>query len=196
MSQLPIFPLPVVLLPGSPMPLHIFEPRYRQLVAHCIEADKRFGLVYHDPDESGPFRVEGQVACVAEIREFQPIPDGRSMIVVEGRERVRLEDEVGSEDAMYYRADAVDFDDLVPDPPGIVERRRASIDLFHQVVTHVGEDPAKVPEIDATRDVSFALARWIRTPPQWRQHLLESQSETERLDQLDELFRMALETVE
>jgi len=174
------------------MPLHIFEPRYRQMIAHCIEADKRFGLVYHDPDESGPFCVEGQVACVAEIQEFQPIPDGRSMVLVEGRERIRLEDEVGS-DGMYYRAAAVDFHDLVSDPPGIRERRRVSIELFRQVIGTITGDPDKIPEIDDTRDASFQLARWVRTAPQWHQRLLESQSESERLDVIDQLFHVALE---
>jgi Lon protease-like protein len=192
MSQLPVFPLPVVLLPGAPMPLHIFEPRYRQMVAHCIEADKRFGLVYHDPDESGPFEVQGQVACVAEIREFQPIPDGRSMILVEGLQRIRLADEAGSE-GMYYRADAVDFEDLVADPPGIVDRRRVSIGLFRDVMGRISEDPSTIPEIDETRDASFQMARWVRTAPQWHQHLLESRSEYERLDLIDRLFHIALE---
>lgn len=192
MSQLPLFPLPTVLLPGAPMPLHIFEPRYRQMVAHCIEADMRFGLVYHDPDESGPFRVQGQVACIAEIREFQPIPDGRSMILVEGMQRIRLEDEVGT-DTMYYRADAVDFDDLAPDPPGIRERRRSSIALFRDVIGRITEDAGRIPEIDEARDASFQMARWVRTAPHWHQRLLESQFETERLDLIDNLLRAALE---
>jgi Lon protease-like protein len=192
MSQLPVFPLPTVLLPGAPMPLHIFEPRYRQMVAHCIEADKRFGLVYHDPDESGPFQVDGQVACLAEIREFQPIPDGRSMIMVEGLQRVRLSGEVGS-DAMYYRADAENFDDLVADPPGILERRRVSLGLFREVIRRIGDESTTQPELDENRDVSFQIARWIRTAPQWHQHLLESQSEAERLDLIDRLLQIALE---
>jgi Lon protease-like protein len=192
MSQIPVFPVPAVLLPGAPMPLHIFEPRYRQMIAHCIESDMRFGLVYHDPDESGPFHVAGQVACVAEIREFKPIPDGRSMIMVEGRERVRLEEEVGS-DSMYFRADAVGFDDLIADPPGIVERRRVSIGLFREVIGRMVEDPASVPDLDETRDVSFQIARWVRTTPHWHQGLLESQSEPERLELIDRLLHIALE---
>jgi Lon protease-like protein len=192
MLQLPIFPLPLVLLPGATLPLHIFEARYRQMVAHCIESDKRFGLVYHDPDESGPFRVEGQVGCIAEIRDFQPIPDGRSMIVVQGHERITLEDDVGTE-TMYYLAGVRTYEDLDANPPGIRERRDASIDRFQRVMSRISSSPSEVPPLDGTRDASFQLARWIRTAPQWHQRLLESRSEVERLDEIDLLLFDALE---
>jgi Lon protease-like protein len=177
------------------MPLHIFEPRYRQMMAHCIEADKRFILVYHDPDESGPFRVEGQVGCIARILEFQPIPDGRSLVMVEGEGRVRLDEEVGSE-TMYYRADPVPYADDDPDPPGLAERRAVSMGLFQNTFSRISDHESEIPVIDTTRDISFQLARWIRTAPQWHQRLLESRSEFDRLDMIDFLFRDALEEMQ
>ena len=85
MEVLPLFPLPVVLFPGAPMPLHIFEARYRRMVGRCLEFDKRFGLLHHDSDEDGPFLNEaGQVGTVAVIEEFQPLSDGRSLVLVRG----------------------------------------------------------------------------------------------------------------
>ena len=81
--RIPLFPLPMVLFPGTLVPLHIFEPRYREMVRDVMEGEKRFGLLYHDPDESGPFmNEEGQLGTVAEIRRHQPLPDGRSMLLV------------------------------------------------------------------------------------------------------------------
>jgi Lon protease-like protein len=195
MQDLPVFPLPVVLLPGAPMPLHIFEARYRQMMAHCIESDKRFVLVYHDPDESGPFRVEGQVGCVARILEFQPIPDGRSLVLVEGEERVRLVDE-GESESMYYRAVPEPYTDEDESPPGVDERRAVSMGLFQNTFSRISEHESEIPVIDPARDISFQLARWIRTAPQWHQRLLESRVESDRLDMIDFLFREALEEMQ
>jgi len=104
MRRLPLFPLPVVLFPGAVTPLHIFEPRYRQMVARCIEYDRRFGLLYHDPDRLGPFeRTPGRVGTVAEIGEFRILPDGRSLLLATGIERFRIVDGIES-DTKYHEA--------------------------------------------------------------------------------------------
>jgi Lon protease-like protein len=192
MPILPIFPLPLVLLPGAVVPLHIFEPRYRQMVAHCIEADRRFAQVYHDPDESGPFRVEGQIGCVAEIGEWQPIPDGRSLITVEGHGRVLLREDVGS-DKMYYVSEVEAYEDVDPEPPGILERRADTIDRFRRAIGRISSSPEGIPVIDPSREASFQLARWIQAPPHWYKQLLESRAEVERLDVIDELLYEALD---
>jgi Lon protease-like protein len=86
--RLPIFPLSVVLFPGTPLPLHIFEPRYRKMLADCLAADRRFGIV----PESGPQEVpaQGTVGCIAEVRVNQELPDGRSNIIVLGGARFEL----------------------------------------------------------------------------------------------------------
>src|SRR5438093_12607476 len=85
--ELPIFPLPIVLFPGVPQSLHVFEPRYRRLLADCLAADRRFGLAYVTPDEApgaDPVPNPGDVGCVALIRSSEPRPDGRSDIVTVG----------------------------------------------------------------------------------------------------------------
>jgi len=83
-SRLPLFPLNLVLFPGEPLPLHIFEPRYRQLLADCLEGDRCFGIT---PD---PSPAPGSLGCVARIRAAQALPDGRSNIVVQGERRFAL----------------------------------------------------------------------------------------------------------
>jgi Lon protease-like protein len=85
--MLALFPLPVVLFPGSLLPLHIFEPRYRQLVSDCVEGTHRFGIV---PTADGAEPQPGTMGSVARIRAMQPLPDGRSHIVVSGEERFTL----------------------------------------------------------------------------------------------------------
>jgi Lon protease-like protein len=83
--RLPLFPLDLVLFPGALVPLHIFEPRYRTLLADCLAGDRRFGIVPSGPDGSGP--ATGAIGTIGMIRAAQPLPDGRSTIVVEGEAR-------------------------------------------------------------------------------------------------------------
>lgn len=192
--RLPLFPLPVVLFPGAPMPLHVFEPRYRQMVARCVEGDERFGLVYHDPDRHGPFSTDGGgIGCVAHILKFQPLPDGRSLILCRGMERFRIEDGIES-GAPYWEALAEPYEDEKEDKRGLVGRRQRSIDLFNRVLEEVVRYKQPFPEIDATTETAFQIAQAIRIDPAWQQELLETRRERERLRQLDDLLRVVLET--
>src|SRR2546427_1043446 len=87
--ELPFFPLPIVLSPGAPQPLHIFEPRYRQLLADCLATDRRFGVAYvpAERDAGGePGPPPRDVGGVALIRNTQRVPDRRShRLTVGGR---------------------------------------------------------------------------------------------------------------
>src|SRR5258705_13557132 len=90
--ELPIFPLPLVLFPGARQPLHIFEPRYRQMLADCLAGDQRFGMTYTAREEGPPSQgaeapLPGGVGCVAGIRSSQQLPDGRANILPEGDQR-------------------------------------------------------------------------------------------------------------
>src|SRR2546422_11338209 len=91
--ELPIFPLPIVLFPGAPQPLHIFEPRYRQLLQDCLAADRRFGITYVEPDptpRADPSPRTGDLGCVALIPSHQPLPDRRANLLTDGERRLGL----------------------------------------------------------------------------------------------------------
>ena len=80
--ELPLFPLPLVLFPGVPLPLHIFEPRYRQMLNDVRASNNFFGLSYFDSSVSEKeLPPPGHVGCMAEVGESQPLPDGRSNIL-------------------------------------------------------------------------------------------------------------------
>ena len=85
MDEIGLFPLGLVLLPTEQVPLHIFEPRYRELIAECLEREQPFGLVYADDDG---LRRTGTLATVVEV--VDRFDDGRLNIVVEGGDRFRL----------------------------------------------------------------------------------------------------------
>jgi len=101
---LPLFPLHVVLFPGRPLPLHVFEPRYRKLLDDCLAGDRRFGVVairYGRAEKGGAEVYE--VGTVAEIVRVERLDDGRSNIVTRGAERFRILRQL--RDQPYLRAE-------------------------------------------------------------------------------------------
>ncbi len=86
--RLPLFPLDVVLFPGTRTPLHIFEPRYQAMLTDAIATDGCLGLVAPGPDGGAP--THGSLGCIAQVVTHQPLPDGRSNILVEGGSRFIL----------------------------------------------------------------------------------------------------------
>ena len=192
--RLPIFPLPMVLFPGTLVPLHIFEPRYRQMVAEVLEGDKRFGFLYHDPDESGPFLNEsGRVGTVAEVRRHQPLADGRSMILVRGAERFQIHSEVTSE-VPYFEALVGSFEDeQVEDRGTLVARRKRSLALFKNILQTLPHVPDALPTFSVKKELSFRLAAVVRMDPFWQRELLELRNELARLDRLDPVFQAGIE---
>lgn len=189
LRRLPLFVLPGVLYPGAQIPLHIFEPRYRRMVARCVETGGEFGLIHHDPDASGPFLIdEGRVGCAARILEYKPIPDGRSLILVQGGQRFAIADGIES-DEPYYEALVEAYEDELPAPAGLPARRAGSIRLFREVAGRAMDPGAPLPSLDPEREVSFALAERIHLEMGWRQALLESRNEVDRLDRIDAVLR-------
>src|SRR5262249_19423750 len=110
-KHLPVFPLPLVLLPNEFLPLHIFEDRYRQMLKDVLEERKLFGLTFFEPpDEISTRPPVGTIGCVAEVRENQLLPDGRSNILTMGVVRYRLIDYIDSGDP-YFVGDVIFFED-------------------------------------------------------------------------------------
>lgn len=109
---LPLFPLDVVLFPGTRAPLHIFEDRYRSLLRDILGGDRLFGIVSGAGSEPSP----GSVGVVAEIVTHQALDDGRSNILVRGAERFVVQELVAS-DRPYLVAKVVPFTDEADAPP-------------------------------------------------------------------------------
>lgn len=92
MYEIPLFPLNVVLFPGMPLPLHIFEERYKTMIADCIRDNQPFGVVMIEEGsaEYGAPAKPVAVGCTAEIAQVQPLDEGRMFIMTVGRERFRI----------------------------------------------------------------------------------------------------------
>jgi Lon protease-like protein len=141
----------------------------------------------------GPFlSEEGRVGCLAGIQKDERLKDGRSILVVEGVERFRIDDGIESE-ALYFEALVTPFPDAsVVDIAALVQRREASIELFQSVVDSLAQAPEHLPDLAPESEVSFLLAQTIQVDPLWHQSLLELQDESARLAILDRVFRAAL----
>ena len=110
-----MFPLGSVLLPGMVLPLHVFEPRYRQLVRDCVAGDGEFGVVLiARGSEVGGGDVRTDAGTVARILQADELPDGRFVVGAVGLRRIRVERWL--EDDPYPRAETADWPEVGPDP--------------------------------------------------------------------------------
>ena len=183
-SRLPLFPLPAVLFPGTPLPLHIFEPRYKRMLADCLAGDRRFGItpVPTAQELPGP----GTVGCVAEVRVNQELPDGRSNIVVLGGSRFVLS-RLLDESLPYLVALDQTFDDE-PDSRPPDEDTASLVRLFtryfaalRQLNNAEPEEPT-LPEDPLT--LSFQVAGAVECDPGIKQRLLAERSTARRVKAL------------
>ncbi len=108
--RIPLFPLNVVLFPGGYLPLHIFEPRYRLMMRHCLDGDRRFGVVLiSSGSEVGEPATPEAVGTIAYIDEAKTLEDGRMVIGVEGEQRFRIANIV--DQVPYITADIILLED-------------------------------------------------------------------------------------
>ncbi len=186
-SELPIFELPAVLLPGELMPLHIFEERYKRMVGGALDSGEPFGIVFRD-DEDGA-RSVGCTARVAEVLER--FDDGRLNIVVAGEHPFRVLDRFDAPDYPAGEVELIDLGDEAPDHDE--EAARAARATFAELLEEVGAEPAS-PEDLAAHD-AYALAGRIELPADTKQRLLELRSEGERMRVLDRSLRAVARVV-
>jgi len=182
---LPLFPLPIVLLPGARLPLHIFEPRYRALLADCLDRpDRTFGLLFCAEGTSETAIPSGRVGCHAIIGEVEQMNDGRANILVTGGARFALV-EIVPDPAPYRVARVAPFFDAAEPTDQVAALAGRARDLFANVAASarsIVDDPDPVPSLPEDDDrVGYAVAALIDMPVQARQELLSSPSPCERL---------------
>ena len=177
MEELGLFPLGIVLLPTERVPLHIFEPRYRELIGECIDGEHEFGLVFADEDG---VRELGTRARVDEVLE--QFDDGRMNIVVEGGERFSVERLTQGRSYMTAVVEPVEDDDVEAEAAAIA-RATAS---FRALAVAADAEAGDLDE--GAEQLSFALAAQVELAPEMKQELLELRSEQRRLELVAEML--------
>jgi Lon protease-like protein len=192
-STIPLFPLPnVVLFPNVFLPLHVFEPRYREMVTDALAGDRIIGMVLLQPGYEGDY--EGRppvygIGCAGVITHSETLADGCYNMVLRGLEKFRILDEDTSH---VYRLANIQ---PLPETPSIDERdalrrqRHRLEALLVAAVERTGSDP-KFPPSVADEDLVNALSQYLTLDPVERQALLEREGVSARCQGLIELLEM------
>ncbi|MBI2187106.1 MAG: LON peptidase substrate-binding domain-containing protein [Acidobacteria bacterium] len=192
-GTIPIFPLPnVVLFPNVFLPLHIFEPRYRAMVADALEGDRIIGMVLLQPGYEANY--DGRppvfsVGCAGVITHAEALGDGRYDIVLRGLERFRI---TGEDHVKAYRLAHIDAlsEDVPSDDRSELRRHRHRLEaLLAAALERTGAEPRFPPAV-ADEDLVNALAQYIEFDPLERQALLEQHGVLARCRALIDLLEM------
>jgi Lon protease-like protein len=204
-AELPIFPLSnVVLFPQVQVPLHLFEPRYRQMAADVLDRGGRIGMVVVRPEHLTEMAGKPPVfpiGCAGRITASQKLEDGRYNIVLAGEARFRIVDEPeGAPERLYRVARVEPLEDRLDDAdvPRVAALRERVVELVGDLVRLTAPEQAQdLPQgfLRDTGDVPFvnALCNALAFAPAEKQGLLDADSIVERFERLTQLlaFRVA-----
>jgi ATP-dependent Lon protease len=181
MDKIGLFPLNLVMFPNSSMPLHIFEPRYKQLVGASLAEHKPFGINLVDSSKLY------QTGCTVEVSEVtKTYPDGRMDIVITGKQRYTLSGLREGEE-LYYVGMIELFDDVDDDVDSAL--RYECIKLHNEVIEiafPLAIEEYQLSELDSDTTISFSIAQKAGLNVLRKQELLELRSENQRLKVLKE----------
>jgi Lon protease-like protein len=183
-SLLALFPLDLVLFPGAPLPLHIFEPRYQELISECLSSKTPFGMVRSRES------ALAEVGCTAAILDVsKKYEDGRLDIVTEGRQRF----EIGqlNQERSFLRGEVIYFED---EPSQVSQSETDTVIQLHRQLFEVLGQRVEVEPSFAS--LSFQLAHELPVDLDFKQTILEMKSEAERIETLIEYYRATIPKVE
>lgn len=174
-ERIPLFPLNVVLLPGAEMPLHIFEPRYRQMVKDCLEVKSEFGMLLALP------KGVARVGCTAEIVEVaKRYEDGRMDIMTVGRTPFRVVELFEQHPLLEGQIDYLEDRDSSLNP----RTQRELVELFEACHTLIFDDYPKNLGGAPPEGLSYLVAGSLPMELLWKQQILELRTETDRQERL------------
>jgi Lon protease-like protein len=184
-QDFPLFPLGIVALPSEAVPLHIFEPRYRTMVAECLDSGSEFGIVWASDDGLR------EIGCACEIAEvLERHEDGRMDILTRGTRPFRL---VEAHENLPYPAGTVEWLDDKPEQPddATVEAARAAYATLVEQATDAEPERESVEAMGA-----YAMAATVDFGLEAKQGLLSLRSENARLRLVTRLLRAALKRLD
>ncbi len=200
-KQLPLFPLPLVLLPNEILPLHIFEPRYQQMLTDIELRRNLFGVTFFEPDAELSDRPNvGSVGCAAEVREANTLPDGRSNIITSGVIRYRLLEYVDF--VTPYLSGSVEFFEDEKESLDLVQPAADEVfDLFERIAKaafKLSGNRGSFPEIPKTdpESLSFLVTAAFNLDNDIKYKMLEMTSTSERLAKLRSILLQAVDKME
>jgi Lon protease-like protein len=191
--ELPLFPLNTVLFPSLPLPLHIFEERYKLMIGTCVVTDNLFGvcLIKEGVEVGGPAEPF-EIGTLARIAEVERMPDGRMNLMTFGTGRFRLDEVIQREPYLIGRVVMLEAggeppaDDLVGDVADRLLR-------YLRDVRGAARLPDRGELLADVDRLSYLAAATLGLPPRERQSFLETDSAVDRLRQARDLLRREIE---
>lgn len=184
-SELPIFELPMVLLPGERAALHIFEEPYKRMIGRSIEDGEPFGIVFNDADGSEP------IGCTAHVDEvLERFDDGRLNVAVSGKMPFRVIDRFEGAEYPAGHVEVIEEID-VPLDAEAADRTRESFATLAERATGARPDDEEL-----AAEGAYEIAARIELPEKTKQALLELRDEDERMRMLDRALEAAGEALE
>ena len=184
--ELPLFPLPLVLFPGRPLPLHVFEFRYRIMMNTILDSDRRFGVLMWDPSQD----KVAAIGCCAEIIHYQRLPDDRMKMLTLGQQRFRVLDMVREKP---YLVGLVEWIEDEPTDRDLKDVAKNVEELLNDVVRLSGklmeqniDLPEDIPSLP--RELSFWVASNLYGVAAEQQALLEMEDTAARLEREMEIL--------
>ena len=200
-KHLPIFPLPLVLMPFELLPLHIFEPRYRQMLKDIELRRNMFGINLFEPQSEFDEKPKpGTIGCVAEIRQVQAMPEERSNILTFGLIRYRLLDyvDVGtpylSAEVHFFEDEEEDAADMAPLADEVFEKFERVAKAAFTLSGNRGRFP-EVPRAEPEQ-LSFLIAAAFNLDNEVKSRFIEMTSTSERLGNLKGILEQAVNQME
>jgi Lon protease-like protein len=180
----PLFPLEIVVFPGAPLPLHIFEPRYKEMIGECLSQERPFGMVRAKQNAISAIGCSARIIDV--IKKYE---DGRMDIAAEGAQRFEIIQV--NQERSFLQAEVAFFDD----EPSTVSKSATDtvVQLHEQLFAVMGQT------VEVDRDaayLSFRLAQDLPVDLDFKQTLLEMKSEAERVEILTEYYRATIPKIE
>jgi Lon protease-like protein len=185
--ELPIFELPVVILPGELLPLHIFEERYVRMIGHCLETAEPFGIVFRDEEGTAH-----RIGCTARVTEvLERFDDGRMNIVVTGEQPFRVLERFEEPDYPAGEIEPISADDEPSeDDPEAADMARQA---FTELVKGISGEPPE--DLDLETEDAYGIAARVELPVETKQALLEQRAESERMRMLGNALRALVDAV-
>lgn len=179
MQEIPLFPLNTVLFPTMPLPLRIFEDRYKQMLAHCLEEDTSFGvvLIRSGRAEFGPLAEPHAIGCTAQIMQVQPLGDGQSFVMSMGHERFRI---LSLKQDKPYLTGQVEMLPFADESETAVQHAATKLQPqlwdYLQRLSRLGQlemDAASLPADSEPKRMAYLAASVLQAPNAIKQNLLE-----------------------
>lgn len=189
--ELPLFPLSVVLFPGASLPLHIFEPRYRQMINECYKQKKPFGVVLARPESEHMLEEPYAIGTMAEIEVLARLDDGRMNLIARGTRRFRILRQ--HRDKPYLTGIVEIYEDAIEPSEQLLPRAASARELFstylHILLEVVGKEETQFGLPDEPVELSHFIAYYLDLENEQKQELLELTSTFKRLESEIETLR-------